>query len=151
MEELIEEKRLSWFGGNTDALAIYHMLITLSHTWDDIVDKDPELTDSAINEAFKIALVYLPSNKLYQSMMPQILPMWIPVIAAYETANTYEKNKDAHGIEISHSLRYAAGNILTYMLIVCVGSDKAKEVLPELWKDIFFERFDDYRREHLND
>ena len=145
------EQRLAWFGGNTDGAAIYDMFIKLSHTWDDIIDKDPNLTDDAVNEAFKIALIYLPSNRLYQSILPQILPMWVPVIAAYETANKYEKDKDTHGIEIAHSLRYAAGNILTYVLITCVGTEKAKCVLPELWKDIFFERFDDYRKEHLND
>jgi len=34
---------------------------------------------------------------------------------------------------------------------VCVGPEKAKEILPEMWKNIFFERFDDYRKEHLDD
>jgi hypothetical protein len=28
--------------------------------------------------------------------------------------------------------------------------EKAKEVLPDMWKTIFYERFDDYRKEHLN-
>jgi len=151
MDESIDEKRLSWFGGNTDALSICKMLITLTHTWDDIVDKDKPLTESDINEAFKIALVYLPANKLYQSIMPQMLPMWVQIISAYETANTYERNKDAHGIEISHSLRYAAGHMLAYIVILCVGDDKAKDVLPEVWKEIYFERFEDYRKEHLDD
>jgi len=151
VDESIDEKRLSWFGGNTDALSICKMLITLTHTWDDIVDKDKPLTESDINEAFKIALVYLPANKLYQSIMPQMLPMWVQIISAYETANTYERNKDAHGIEISHSLRYAAGHMLAYIVILCVGDDKAKDVLPEVWKEIYFERFEDYRKEHLDD
>jgi hypothetical protein len=76
--------------------------------------------------------------------------MWLVVVSAYETANHYEKTKDAHGIEIAHGLRYASGNILAYAVHVCVGPEKAKEILPEMWKSMFFERFDDYRKEHLD-
>ena len=142
--------RLEWFGGNVDALNMYRMFIDLSHTWDDIIDKDNELTDDSINNAFMIALVYLPMNPFYRSIQEQVLPMWLTVVSAYETANQFEKDKDPHGLEIAHSLRYAAGHIIAYALNVCVGPQKAKEVLPLLWKDIFFERFDDYRKEHLD-
>ena len=142
--------RLEWFGGNVDALNMYRMFIDLSHTWDDIIDKDNELTDDRINNAFLIALVYLPTNLFYRSIQEQVLPMWLTVVSAYETANKFERDKDPHGIEIAHSLRYAAGHIIAYALNVCVGPQKAKEILPLLWKDIFFERFEDYRKEHLD-
>ena len=146
----LDQKRLEWFGGNVDALNMYRMFIDLSHTWDDMVDKDKELTESQTNNAFLICLVYLPSNPFYQKIQRDIMPMWISVVSAFETANQFEKTKDEHGIEIAHNLRYAAGHILAYAVNVCVGPDKAKEVLPELWKDIVFERIDDYRKEHLN-
>ena len=142
--------RLEWFGGNVDALNMYRMFIDLSHTWDDIIDKDNELTDDRINNAFLIALVYLPTNLFYRSIQEQVLPMWLTVVSAYETANKFERDKDPHGIEIAHSLRYAAGHIIAYALNVCIGPQKAKEILPLLWKDIFFERFEDYRKEHLD-
>ena len=141
--------RLEWFGGNVDALNMYRMFIDLSHTWDDIIDKD-EVTDDRINNAILIALVYLPMNPFYRSIQEQVLPMWLTVVSAYETANKFERDKDPHGIEIAHSLRYAAGHIIAYALNVCVGPQKAKEILPLLWKDIFFERFEDYRKEHLD-
>ena len=143
--------RLEWFGGNVDAFNMYRMFIDLSHTWDDLIDKDTEIDDNTINNAFMIALVYLPSNPFYRQIQDQILPMWMVVVSAYEMANKFEKDKDEHGIEIAHSLRYAAGHIVAYALQVCVGKEKAKEVLPLLWKDIFFERFEDYRKEHLDD
>ena len=141
--------RLEWFGGNVDALNMYRMFIDLSHTWDDIIDKD-EVTDDRINNTFLIALVYLPMNPFYRSIQEQVLPMWLTVVSAYETANKFERDKDPHGIEIAHSLRYAAGHIIAYALNVCIGPQKAKEILPLLWKDIFFERFEDYRKEHLD-
>ena len=142
--------KLEWFGGNEDALNIYRMFVDLAHTWDDLVDKDKDASEVDINNAFLICLVYLPLNPFYQTIQRDIMPMWIAVVSAYQTANTYEKDKDAHGVEIAHGLRYAAGNIIAYIVHVCVGPEKAAEYMPEVWKNIVSERFDEYRKEHLN-
>jgi len=142
--------RLAWFGGNTDALAVFEMLITLSHTWDDIIDNDSPISHDEINTAFTIALVKLPLNPFYRYIQNDILPLWRMVISAYEAANSFESLKEPHGIEISHSLRYAAGHIIVYMVHVCIGDDAAKLVVTDVWKDIFFERFDEYKKEHLD-
>lgn len=144
------EGKLEWFGGNEHALQIFRAFVDLLHIWDDLVDKDKPVPEELINKAFLICLVYLPANPFYRSIQNEILPMWLTVVSAYETANFFEKNKDAHGIEIAHGLRYAAGNIMAYAMHVCVGPEKAREYLPEMWKTIFYERFDDYRKEHLN-
>jgi hypothetical protein len=142
--------KLEWFGGNADALNMFRAFVFLAHTWDDLVDRDKPVAEDDINQAFLTALVYLPANPFYQSIQTAILPMWLVVVSSFETANTYERNKDTHGIEIAHGLRYAAGNIMAYAVHVCVGAEKAKEFLPDMWKTVFHERFDDYRKEHLN-
>lgn len=143
--------KLEWFGGNEDALNMYRAFVSLAHTWDDMVDKDKPVGSDDINRAFLTCLVYLPANPFYRAIQDQILPMWLVVVSSYETANTFEKAKDPHGIEIAHSLRYAAGNIVAYAVHVCLGAEKAKEVLPDVWKAMFYERFDDYRKEHLSE
>ena len=144
------EGKLEWFGGNQDALSMFRMFVTLAHTWDDLVDKDKETTEDAINTAFLICLVYLPVNSFYQTIQRDIMPMWISIVSAYQTANRFEKSKDAHGVEIAHVLRYAAGNIIAYAVHVCVGPEKAAEYMPDVWKAIVVERFDEYRKEHLH-
>lgn len=143
--------KLEWFGGNQDALNMYRALVHISHTWDDLVDKDKEVSADAINLTFFSCLVGLPSNPFYRSIQDQILPMWMAIISAYETANKYEQDKDAHGIEIAHNLRYAVGHIICVAVTACVGVDKARETMPEVWKHIVRERFDDYRKEHLSE
>ncbi len=139
--------KLEWFGGNQDALNMYRMFIDMIHVWDDLVDKDKEVTQDDINRAFMIALAYLPLNPFFRSIQNDVIPMCVTMIHAYQTANHFEKSKDNHGIEIAHGLRYAAGHIIAYAVVVCVGNEKAKDILPELWKDIVNERFDDYRNE----
>lgn len=145
-----KEGKLEWFGGNQDALNMFRMLVDLSHTWDDLVDRDNPTSDVDVNNAFLICLVYLQANPFYRSIQEQVWPMWLTVVSAYETANKFEKDKDPHGIEIAHGLRYAAGHIIAYAVHVCVGAEKAKEILPEVWKNIYFERYEEYRKEHLD-
>jgi hypothetical protein len=142
--------KLEWFGGNQDALQMYRMLVDLAHTWDDLVDKDKEVPEHEVSNAFLITLAYLPSNPFYRAIQDQIRPMWVTVVSAYEVANKFEKDKDVHGLEIAHTLRYAVGHIVAFMVITCVGYVKAKEILPEVWKAVVFERFDDYCKEHLD-
>jgi hypothetical protein len=144
------EGKLEWFGGNQDALNMYKMFVDLAHTWDDLVDKDKEATEFGINNAFLICLVYLQANPFYKRIQDQIMPMWLTVVSAYETANKFEQDKDHHGIEIAHGLRYASGHIIAYAVHVCVGPEKAREFLPEVWKSMVFERYDEYRKEHIN-
>ena len=146
-----DEGKLEWFGGNQDALNMYRAFVNLAHTWDDMIDRDNLVSADDINRAFLTCLVYLPANPFYRAIQEQILPMWLVVVSSYETANAFEKAKDPHGIEIAHSLRYAAGSIIAYAVHVCLGAEKAKEVLPEVWKAMFYERFDDYRKEHLSE
>jgi hypothetical protein len=146
-----DQGKLEWFGGNQDALNMYRAFVNLAHTWDDIIDRDKPVSADDINRAFLTCLVYLPANPFYRAIQEQILPMWLVVVSSYETANAFEKAKDPHGIEIAHSLRYAAGSIVAYAVHVCLGAEKAKEVLPEVWKAMFYERFDDYRKEHLSE
>ena len=129
---------------------MYDLFKELAHIWDDLVDKDKPVSEDAINKAFLICLVYLPSNPFYQYIQKDILPMWITVVSSYQTANFFEKTKDEHGVEIAHTLRYAVGNIIAFAIHVCVGAEKAKVMLPEMWKLVVFERYDAYKTEVLN-
>ena len=142
--------KIEWFGGNKDALIMYRMFVDLAHIWDDLIDKDKEVTERGINNAFLICLVYLPLNPFYQLIQRDILPMWITVVSSYEAANKFEREKDERGLEAAHMLRYAAGNILAYAIHVAVGPELAAQYVPELWKDVVNERFAEYREEHLH-
>ena len=103
---MITDGKLEWFGGNEDALAVFRMFVRLAHVWDDLVDKDKPVSEDAINEAFLICLVYMPSNSFYRHIQDVILPMWITVVSAYKTANQFEKNKDKLYLSCNSSFRF---------------------------------------------
>lgn len=145
------EGNIEWFGGDQNGLAMFRLLVDLLHTWDDLVDKDKPVTEIDINMAFLTCLVYLPANPFYQRIQAAVIPMWMTVVSAYETANKFERDKDPHGLEIAHILRYTAGNIVAYGMMVCLGPVKARELIPEMWKAVVRERFEPYRQEIMND
>jgi len=142
--------KIEWFGGDQDALNMYRMFVDLAHIWDDLIDKDKEISERDINNAFLICLVYLPLNPFYQLIQRDIMPMWITVVSSYEVANKFEREKDERGLEAAHMLRYAAGNILAYAIHIAVGPELAAQYVPEMWKDVVNERFAEYRKEHLH-
>ena len=146
----LEKAKTEWFGGNQDALNLFFMLADISQIWDDLVDNDREVSSQEINNAFLIALVYIPSNPFYQTIREQITPMWMTVISAFEVANKFEQEKNEHGLEIAHNLRFALGHVVAFMVQTCVGYAKSREILPDIWKIIVNERYDEYRKEHLN-
>lgn len=142
---------LEWFGGDVDALVMFQMIVDLAQAWDDLVDRDKEIDEPTINNAFLIALVYLPTNPFYQRIQHTVAPMWITVVSAFEAANKFEREKDPHGLEIAHTLRYIGAQIIAYAIHICVGPEKAREYIPIMWKRIASERFEEYRKERLND
>ena len=141
--------KLEWFGGNTNARDMCITIAAISQVWDDLIDKDEPVSDAQIHHAFTLALVHLPANPFYQQMQHLIRPMFIASFAEYKVSIGFERNKDEHGLEIAHGLRFKLGSIFTLSVVLCVGEEKAAEYLPEVWKFIMSERFDDYRKEHM--
>lgn len=138
-----------WFGGNRDAVEVYGLLCRLADVWDNMIDGDKPVTPNEINDCFLTCLFRLPLNPVYRQLEQHLAPMWLTVVSAYETANTFEKEKDAKGIEMSHMLRYAAGNIVAYIITYCVGIEEARKHVPAMWRVLVREGYEDYRKEHL--
>lgn len=148
-EQLSKLVKPEWFGGDQAGVDMAWAIANMTHIWDDLIDKDKPVSDESINNMMRIALIQLPSNRVYQKVQSVAPAFWAAIISAYEAANKFEKDKDEKGIEIAHVLRYSAGNLFAVAMECCVGYEKAREMIPEMWKVVVFERFEEYRKEHL--
>jgi hypothetical protein len=144
------QSRLKWFNNNQDAFNMVEMIIEMLHVWDDVVDKDKEVTEQDINKAFSIALIYLPMNSFYRQIQANAIPMWVNIISAYETANKFEKEKDVKELNIAYSLRSAIGQIIGYSIFVLNTKQLSSEYIPLMWKWLHGEDLSEYQIEHLN-
>jgi hypothetical protein len=139
-----------FFGGNEHAARLVADLCFVAHVWDDLIDKDKVVADTAISDAFTAALLSIPNNPFYVAHRQNLAPLIHTGILGYLAANRMEKSGDAHQVEIAHGLRYAVGQVTTYTVAVTNPGVRAETILPEAWKFVMPERFDDYFKEHCD-
>jgi hypothetical protein len=77
-------KLLEWFGGNQSAVDFIVAISSVSELWDDLVDKDRELTRKDIDLVFWNALVTLPTNEFFNQHRTFLMPLVIQSINAWQ-------------------------------------------------------------------
>lgn len=137
-----------WFGGDVDAVRLLDDLGVVAHIWDDLIDKDKPVSDAMINLAFECALLHIPMNPVYRRHQDALAPLILTGIAGFHAATRMERSGDEHQIEIAHGLRYALGQVGTYLVSVLNPRDAADAYLPLVWQAMMPERFNDYHKEH---
>ena len=137
------------YKGDADLIELHELISELTNIWDDLIDKDKPVSDSQINKAFKIALIKLPSNPVYKQLDVAMPFFWGMAISSYETANFFEKNNVERELEISHGLRNQVVHILSAGVRLKFNEDESQEIIRELWRFIFEDSIDDYKKEHL--
>lgn len=138
---------IEWFGGNFEGVELFVRLASISHVYDDFIDGD-EVTNAKMHELMYNVLVDLNKNSLYRKYLDKIVVLWELVLSSYQVANIFEKQKENHGLEIAHGLRYTAGHIIALIMIEELGREKALKYLPDMWRVAMNERIDDYLIEH---
>jgi len=53
------------YKGNEQATDLSFKLLEIAHTWDDMIDKDKEITDDQINNAFIMSIFEIQNNPLW--------------------------------------------------------------------------------------
>lgn len=77
--------------GNQDAITYCMYIYEIAHLWDDLIDKDKDITDEAVNTAFIRALIDIPYNNFYRQNMDYLLPLQHNAILQWLDANKMEK------------------------------------------------------------
>ncbi len=126
------EYLLHAYKGNADAVALVLAIAEISHTWDDLIDRDKPVSDAQINRAFGIALLELPKNPFYQAHCLELLPVMTTGTLNWQTANEYEKTKDHEAHALAHVLRYGIADLVLFIAYLIGGQEWAKQVAPEL-------------------
>lgn len=134
------------FKGDEAARAFALDIIYVSNIWDDLIDRDREITPADINTAFAVALVGIPKNPFFQRFAHELLPVMSVGITNFLIANQYESGslEDRHR---AHVMRYSAADIFTHMAALIGGMSWAENVGPELRRRASKENLHDYLSE----
>lgn len=132
--------------GSPEAYELAVTLIEVSNIWDDLIDGEP-VAGSTINAGFHACLIGLPENPFYRQHFALLHPLMKMAIVNFLCANRFENDRDAHGVELAHVLRYGIVNVVAQIVLIANSMERAMTILPLLYKALCGERFAEYRDE----
>lgn len=146
--EILQANLRVFFKGEEFAVQLCLDLFTIAQIWDDLIDKDKDVSDQDINRAFRIALVVIPSNPFYREYGAHLRPLILNAILRWQDANVLEHGSlaDQHQAFIHRAAIYDIFNLCAYLI---GGADWAKEVGPQM-RQLYGEKLEDFIKE-MND
>lgn len=132
--------------GDESAVQLLIQVHEISHTWDDLIDKDKPVSPQAIHRALWLALVGLKTNKFYQQYEAFLLPLMEAGIFNYVASVDLER-LPGHPRQLAHTARYAIGDMALVMARIVGGLDWALEQAPTLKLLLQTDKFEDYNLE----
>lgn len=126
---------------NEQASTMCAHLYKIGQFWDDLIDRDKELTDGDIHSAMWAVLFDLNENPFFRKLMPELLPVIKNATIQWFAANKLEEKKEH--IEKSYMLRAGFYNIVAHVVMLCNG---AKYDFSEVYK-LYGEKLEDLKKE----
>lgn len=119
-------------------------LLSITHTWDDLIDKDQAVTDERINTAFLLSLIELPRNPFWRQHQAELSVVLEHGIIDWLTANLFEREQR---LEVSYVLRCSIASVIVHAARLLGGAHWAIEVSKDV-RAYIFDDFDEYVKEH---
>lgn len=126
--------------GNSDAAKLCYEYFIVAQYWDDLIDRDVELTDKEIHDAFITLSISIPSNNFYRAYAHKILPIIETTIYKWLSANRYEDKCES--LHKAYMLRAGIYDLFSMCYIILHG------ILGDVnIYDLYGEIFEDYEKE----
>lgn len=133
-----------WFQGNASAIEFADMLISATHVWDDLIDKDKEVDPEAINKAFMVGFVGLWRNTFFATHCAELVPLLEQAINDWMDANELEKDKN---LPAAYTLRCSFATPIIRCAYLIGGHDWGRQVSIAM-RRYLFDDYADFVKEH---
>lgn len=130
---------------NKEAVAFCMDVVAIAHAWDDLVDKDKDLSTAQINDAFFHAMFGIRMNPFYQKYQAYIEPVMINAILQWQDANTLETGTD-HEKHMAYMLRASILQLFNFCAYLVGGFQYAREVGPAM-RNLYEETLESFMEE----
>lgn len=140
----VDEMHLRMVRGNRAAYEFLTTMFEVLHFWDDLIDRDKEVTPEAVNRSMWDALITIPENVFFQQNFSQLMPLLKTAIWNWQAANVMEASQDSLDKQIAFVLRSTYVDLVSMCAYIVGGRDWAHEVALEARRQTSSEGFDDY-------
>lgn len=129
-------------GRNEYAESFLRCIVSVAHTWDDLIDRDKPVSDEDINACMWLALVSLPANPFYMQHMRELQPVLVNAMLNWQIATRMER---AGGpFDVSYILRSSFVDLIVHVALITQGPQRAVEVGRKVREAAHHEGMDRY-------
>lgn len=143
------ENKIRWFCGNTQAVEFVNRLFYAVEIWDDLIDKDVEVTATAINTVFTNLMFWLPLNDWFIENRTYYMPLIMQAINGFHDSNVLEKREEKHLRNLAFHIRNMGTEIHIATAFLTGGYEHMRKVSPEIREFFAFETFDEWDKQHV--
>jgi hypothetical protein len=115
--------------GKAQALYFLSSMYHAIDLWDDLIDRDEEISDERVHATFEFLLVHLPGNQWFLTHVGQLQPVMQAFIISWHTGN----EQKARHPEQTYILRQLYFDLITVVAVICGGYDHGKAINRRLW------------------
>lgn len=133
------------YNGNQEAINIFMTMARISHAMDDLIDKDNEISDIEIAEAFFMAICVLPSIKLYRDNIDDFRSFMFMVFTDYISSVELEKGTE-HERNMAFMLRDSLTGLATLICALLYGRTVAMQKAAEIRRFFHDEHLEEYKQ-----
>lgn len=144
-QKAFTEKLFYFFKGDEWAVRFCVDFVYICHLWDDLIDKDKDRTDQEINDAFRIALVDIPTNPFFAKHRQALCPIVLNIILRWQDANVLERGND-HDKHMAYMHRAGMLEIFNICAYLIGGPNWVYEVGPDM-RRMYEEKLEDFMEE----
>jgi len=117
---------------DSSALDFLQTVFEASELWDDIIDKDNEITDANVSRVMQKLLLTFPRNEFYRTHYDALGGMLVTCICSWKTAN--ELKDGVSELAQSYTLRKEFINLVVMCTAILYGVTAAEEISLVGWK-----------------
>lgn len=146
--QIIDHDFLLWCcNGDAGAVQCFLHFYKIMHGWDDLVDKDQELTDEQIDTPFIELFMGLMTNVFYKQHYHLLQPVVIMSINAWRDSTWLERQSDT-GRRFAYVLRTYPADVLITIALITGGYDHMRTVSKKIREILMnLESFEAYTEE----
>lgn len=127
-----------------EAVRFLKDLAYVVHVWDDLIDRDQEVSSEQITTAFTKSIVGFGSNSFFLKFATQLVPVLHTGILNWQGANHLEAIGTPHALQVSHIVRCNVGDVAVLAASLLNDDAHAASVAGEIRMLMQQDSFEDY-------
>jgi len=127
-----------------DSVRFNAALCRTLHFLDDLIDRDKPLADAEVIDAFRAALVLIPSNPFFARHAHELVPLIDLAFLSWRSATTMERRGAVAAKRIAYVIRSDYLNVFLRSVQILRGHDYAAAVAPAIRAEWHLEGWDGY-------